>query len=435
MRAAVLYAFALHFSSLLAGSGEQQHVLGDGDHRRSGGHAEAKDFAAPAPHLLDVGVKPAPLHTQVSASATAPPSAPSPVIPLPLFLSLERSARLVDISYCVGIMGSGISKPFSCMSRCADFPEVRLLSTWSTGILMRDSCGYIAVDDSAREIIVAFRGTYSIANMVADLSSIPQKYEPYDPGECGGRCDDSHKLSRRKCANCTVHSGFLDSWKSARHVVLPVVAEARKETSVSASDPTAPYRVHLLGHSLGGALAALAAIEMKAVLGWEDIVVTTFGEPRVGNGGLASYLETVFGLHGNNSAVASYRRVTHKNDPVPLLPLADWGYSSHAGEIFINKAELSPAPEDLVLCSGRNDPTCIAQDDDDDDDEYEDIQKQGEEINDKAGKTLTKRGTSLPGPWLGELLYAHRDYFWRLGLCVPSSGPNGWRSRTRLLHG
>ncbi|CAK7263592.1 hypothetical protein SEPCBS57363_000638 [Sporothrix epigloea] len=425
MRATSLYAFAVHFASLFAESDEQKHALGVGSNSRGIGWLEAKSIPVPPPYPLDAGAEPGVLRAQVSTSATASPFASSPVVPLPLFLSLERYARLVDIAYCVGIMGSGISRPFSCISRCADFPEIRLLSTWSTGILTRDSCGYIAIDDSAREIIVAFRGTYSIANMVADLSTIPQKYEPYDPGECGGRCDNSHNLSRNNCTNCTVHSGFLDSWKGTRHIVLPAVTEARKQSiknspvaSASTSDPAVPYRVHLLGHSLGGALAALAALEMKAVLGWNDVVVTTFGEPRVGNGRLATYLESVFGLRDNSTA-ARYRRVTHKDDPVPLLPLTDWGYSSHAGEVFIKKAELPPTPEDIILCIGRSDPECIAQDDDDDDDVDGDNGK-----NTKT--TLTKRGINSPILRLGELFYAHRDYFWRLGLCVPGSDPADW---------
>ncbi|KLU83656.1 triacylglycerol lipase FGL2, partial [Magnaporthiopsis poae ATCC 64411] len=68
-----------------------------------------------------------------------------------LFADLERLARLVDITYCVGT--TGISPPFTCASRCGDFPGVQLVTTWNTGALLTDSCGYVAVDhtaDSAR---------------------------------------------------------------------------------------------------------------------------------------------------------------------------------------------------------------------------------------------------------------------------------------------
>ena len=83
-----------------------------------------------------------------------------PVSPA-LFTDLEELARIVDITYCVGLTGLGISKPFSCLSRCKDFPEFELITTWNTGPLLSDSCGYIALDHGKKRVIVAFRGTYS----------------------------------------------------------------------------------------------------------------------------------------------------------------------------------------------------------------------------------------------------------------------------------
>ncbi len=349
-------------------------------------------------------------------AATEPRQPPAPVA-LAVFSSLERFSRLVDVTYCVGNAGTGITPPFSCASRCDDFPEMRLISTWNTGVLMRDSCGYIAVDDSAREIIVAFRGTYSIANTVADLSTIPQKYVPYEPGDGDGDGDNDGDDGKVKCANCTVHMGFLDSWESTRPLVLPVVAAVRNQSMANSSNE-APYRVQLVGHSLGGAVAALAALEMKAVLGWEDVWVTTFGEPRIGNSGLATFLEMMFDLRPKNSASttttagdmdttprpSTYRRVTHKNDPVPLLPISEWGFRSHAGEIYIAKANLSPEPKDVLECKGRSDPGCITG----------------------GGGSGTGIGLIPPRLKLWELFFAHRDYFWRLGLCVPGGDPADW---------
>lgn len=46
-------------------------------------------------------------------------------VSLPLFSELEELARLVDISYCVGV--TGIHKPFECFSRCSDFPGFELV--------------------------------------------------------------------------------------------------------------------------------------------------------------------------------------------------------------------------------------------------------------------------------------------------------------------
>lgn len=44
----------------------------------------------------------------------------------PLFSSLEELARLVDISYCVST--TGIQEPFECLSHCAEFPDLELVT-------------------------------------------------------------------------------------------------------------------------------------------------------------------------------------------------------------------------------------------------------------------------------------------------------------------
>jgi pimeloyl-ACP methyl ester carboxylesterase len=348
------------------------------------------------------------------------------------FASLERLARLVDITYCVGT--TGISPPFSCASRCKEFPELRLASTWNTGVLMSDSCGYVAVDhgpgpkqhdgdskDAGEEegaIVVAFRGTYSITNTVIDLSTVPQEYVPYpEPGD--GRRNETGS----SCDNCTVHMGFLGSWTQARKLVLPVLKNLRSR------HPS--YPIHLVGHSLGGAVALLAALEFKVALGWDNLVVTTFGEPQAGNAGFVDYVDRIFGLGGLDGydpdlERRAYRRVTHVDDPVPLLPLSEWGYRPHAGEVFITKSELSPAVEDLKLCRGDEDPACIAGA------ESAVLARIAEAVKDVPqgegrGEGWLDMLSGVPSRLkLWQLLFAHRDYFWRLGLCVPGGDPSDW---------
>ena len=45
-----------------------------------------------------------------------------------LFADLEELSRIVDISYCVGLTGTGIQKPFECLSRCHDFGGFELVT-------------------------------------------------------------------------------------------------------------------------------------------------------------------------------------------------------------------------------------------------------------------------------------------------------------------
>ncbi|KAK3695024.1 Alpha/Beta hydrolase protein [Podospora appendiculata] len=360
---------------------------------------------------------------------------PAAGVSVPFFASLERMARLVDITYCVGT--TGVSPPFSCASRCKDFPSLDLVRTWNTGVLLSDSCGFIAVDHGSSSqhhqqqhtpppskpaIIVAFRGTYSITNTIIDLSTVPQEYVPY-PSPDDDNDDDT---PTKKCANCTVHMGFLASWRSARELVLPALKTAR------AKHPG--YPVHLVGHSLGGAVAALAALELRVSLGWRDVTVTTFGEPRIGNKHLARYLNEAFDLlpTANNhttppNETLRYRRVTHANDPVPLLPLSEWGFRAHAGEVYIGKADLPPAPEDLRLCRGADDPECSGGPEADGWLGWVlgDLVR-GEETR-KSVEVWTRQLGGFPARLkLWQLFFAHRDYFWRLGLCVPGGDPVDW---------
>ncbi|KAF2166468.1 hypothetical protein M409DRAFT_66524 [Zasmidium cellare ATCC 36951] len=354
-----------------------------------------------------------------------------------LFTELEELARIVDISYCVGSTSFGINKPFRCLSRCADFPQFELVETWNTGPLLSDSCGYIALDHSKARIIVAFRGTYSIANTIVDLSTVPQKYVPY-PGEGdkeggngvskkiidavkGVSPRDVAPASEPKCLNCTVHWGFHRSWMNTRDKIL----ESVQEQVLHHPD----YELTLIGHSLGGAVAALAGLDFKA-RGWHPRI-TTFGEPRIGNLAFVKYLDQRFDLAKKapeNDTLSEYRRVTHIDDPVPQLPLTEWGYAMHAGEIFISKPSFSPDLKDIEHCTGDFDPKCIAGQDTTVPSDPESSKQKRDLLESVKGEIhdVVHEPWGIPSRYkLWELLFAHRDYFWRLGLCVPGGDPLG----------
>ncbi|KAK4561207.1 hypothetical protein LTR86_005162 [Recurvomyces mirabilis] len=316
-----------------------------------------------------------------------------------LFLDLEEAARLADITYCIGTAGLGVAKPFQCLSRCSDFPAFELLTTWNTGPWLDDSCGYIALDHAKGRIIVAIRGTYSISSALVDLATIPQEYTPYPGGN----------PNEPVCHNCSVHSGFQRSWKNTRDIVMNKVEEQ------SAVHPQ--YDLHVIGHSLGGVVAGFAGLDMLAH-GWNP-TVTTFGEPRGGNQEFVQWFNERYDLLNTtrDRDELNYRRVTHIDDPVPQVPPTEFGFLMHAGEIFISKDSLSPDLVDLEHCTGSADKLCIAgQDTTVKDDMLDDM------ISDRFEAT-TGSPFQIPARWkLWQMLFAHRDYFWRLGMCVPPAG-------------
>jgi alpha-beta hydrolase superfamily lysophospholipase len=84
------------------------------------------------------------------------------------------------------------------------------------------------------------------------------------------------------------------------------------------------YKVVVLGHSLGAAVATLAAADLRGK-GLPSAKLYAFASPRVANSALASYITAQSGNY----------RFTHTNDPVPKLPLLTMGYVHISPEYYI----------------------------------------------------------------------------------------------------
>ncbi|KAJ7159632.1 Alpha/Beta hydrolase protein [Mycena filopes] len=204
--------------------------------------------------------------------------------------------------------------------------------------------GFIARDDVRHEIVVAFRGTLSVEDVVTDIKLRVAPY-PAPPGH-----GDPH-----------VHRGFLNGYNG--------VATKLEETVKNELTSHPTYTVVVTGHSLGGAYASLAAVALKVHLSTTgintNIKLYTFGQPRVGNKKFADYAERLL-------RVENIFRVVHANDAVPtvligaltkkLFPMPHWHNHWHFGTEYWQSA--SPADGDqaphstVVKCSGREDKKC-----------------------------------------------------------------------------
>jgi len=100
-----------------------------------------------------------------------------------------------------------------------------------------------------------------------------------------------------------VHAGFNSCFNS----ILPDIVEFM--TAVSGS----VVRVHCVGHSLGGALATMAAQWIESNAGVRTFLYT-FGSPRVGNAGFCIDLTKKIGD-------ANIFRAYHKTDVVSMVPV------------------------------------------------------------------------------------------------------------------
>lgn len=161
-----------------------------------------------------------------------------------------------------------------------------------------DVAGYVAVDHTNKVIVVSFRGSTTIDAWLTNF--------------------DFGTTNTDICSGCTAHRGFWNSWVDARSRVTPAVKQA------SASYPN--YKITVAGHSLGGAIASLAAAQLRN--SGFAVALYNFGSPRIGGSKISSYISNQSG--GNF-------RVTHWNDPVPKVPLLTMGYVHTSPEYYINK--------------------------------------------------------------------------------------------------
>ena len=129
----------------------------------------------------------------------------------------------------------------------------------------------------------------------------------------------------------TVHAGF---WAAAQ-ALLPQIRQALKTQGDVST-------IHLVGHSLGGAIATLLADSLSGT--GCKLQLYTFGAPRAGVSLHAEYLTGRLGA-------SNIHRVYHDTDPVPMLPVfpyshVPWGDNAYRlqgpGKLVCLDAHLMP---------------------------------------------------------------------------------------------
>ena len=146
----------------------------------------------------------------------------------------------------------------------------------------------VTIFSTPSDIVLAFRGVQNLSNLEYVL-----KCDREADGVLTGKA----------------HKGFLVSFNRVWPLIAPILDSTKK--------------VWATGHSLGGAMAAIAAVRAARREGPNLDGVFTFGQPRIGNGAYVSALGT-----------DSYRWV-NCHDPVPSLPTKWMGYAHFGKEFFI----------------------------------------------------------------------------------------------------
>ncbi len=140
--------------------------------------------------------------------------------------------------------------------------------------------GFIA--SRGPELFLVFRGTVTVEEWVRNLRFTLAPYLLSGMGK--------------------VHEGFLETYGFVRQ---------RVQEALSAQERG--KRLFIAGHSLGGALATLAAPDVSQATPFPSPVVYTYGSPRVG--------DRAFAEAWNQAHAARAFRIVNTSDIVPSIPL------------------------------------------------------------------------------------------------------------------
>ncbi|USP81896.1 uncharacterized protein yc1106_09170 [Curvularia clavata] len=229
---------------------------------------------------------------------------------------LQFFSQYSAAAYCLGNNNSPNTKVTCPQGNCArvEAANTNTLTEFENSLLS-DVTGFVATDTTNKLIVISFRGSRSVRNWLTNVQF------PVIPTTI--------------CNNCSASTGFWNSWLEAQSNVIAAVTKGKQQFP--------DFKVVATGHSLGGALAGLAAGVLRSQGMTVDLY--TYGAPKIGLDNISNYLT-------QTNRGATYR-VTHKNDPVPKLPPALLGYRHYSPEYYVLSANnVQPTTADINVLTG-----------------------------------------------------------------------------------
>lgn len=206
---------------------------------------------------------------------------------------------------------------------------------------------YAMITRDEHDVYVAFRGSCTLKNAQIDIT-----YQPADEATMEEYAKEAAELGVRIPKGIQVHAGFLDAWRSLRAQVIDEVLKIadEEEEQDAAVGGRGRYkrglRLVVTGHSMGGAMAMFASLELASILKGSakqprkrrfrgGHLTYTLAAPRLGNAKFARYYNLVF------PDVSDHWALQRSNDAIPHLPFAAWGFKHPHGVAFL---EPNPRP-------------------------------------------------------------------------------------------
>lgn len=125
-----------------------------------------------------------------------------------------------------------------------------------------------------------------------------------------------------------MHGGFYNSFTDSWPDLYGILKSHAEKQGSEIKD----FKINLTGHSMGGAIAKIAALCLNKTEGAEDVHVATFGDPRV--------FDLIASEFYNDVLQEKTIRVTqHRQDPVPAVSPGLLGYVHVGAQLRISVPE------------------------------------------------------------------------------------------------
>lgn len=189
-------------------------------------------------------------------------------------------------------------------------------------VVSRTTDTHVLVLDCSDRIVVAFRGTIAMKYLRTPLSEAYEALQSMVCADLNGE-NDSERLTNLFGGTylaAKVHKAMADSYMSVMDEVVDRVQMLREKKL---------RPVFLTGYSFGGALATICSLDLwvKLHISRREMVLSTFGSPRIGNAQFAQIHERVVPLHW---------RIVVEPDMIAQLPT---GSFTHVGTPVILTAD------------------------------------------------------------------------------------------------
>lgn len=259
----------------------------------------------------------------------------------PDYQKLVEYAHIASASYCIKKgLSRGKMKDNCRLEVCnsPQFDDIDILHVFDLNKWGGVGSGYYALDNKKKQILLVYRGSALRRDWIGNMDFLPVEYVPLVAKKIGS-----------ECVGCTVHRGFYVILQNVRNIIKEVLLLSKKYPD---------YKLVLVGHSLGAALAVLTGIEFQ-LLGYEPLIVS-YGSPRVGNARFNEFCEELLQLDRLTETISNKKdfdhglvKVMHKGDVIPYLPPSPI-FLSAGYNYYIDKGTLPHESKDLDRFNGNN---------------------------------------------------------------------------------